>query len=271
MTNLRFYLTEKEISPDEITFLLKRDCAPYLKQLKGIKNFIYRGTNHQVERIRKFKARENRTPTDTDIRVHNMLDSIFRKKFGWKARSEGVFTSSDTNLPDYGTTYLFFPIGQFKYLWSPKIDDLYGYLDGQDIYYNYIENNIWNPPYENWDELYGEGGTGTYEYDGIDIGHFPNYTEALDYIKDKFKEEEPLRGTLEWIPDVSEDAYHQELEERLEQDLEQDLEDFLYTIIDGYKSNDLKGAIKSKHEIMFKCKEYYLVDEELGKEIINII
>ncbi len=84
-------------------------------------------------------TRKNRKPLDTPIKLHNILDKMFQKKFGWKARSEGVFAAgkwyfSGSKDTYYGDTYLFFPIGNFKYVWSPKIDDLY-----EDLHWSITE------------------------------------------------------------------------------------------------------------------------------------
>ena len=58
---------------------------------------------------------------------HKELDKLFLEKFGWRARSEGVFAQA---LPKYySNPYLFFPAGSYKYVWSPKIQDLYREVD----------------------------------------------------------------------------------------------------------------------------------------------
>ena len=60
---------------------------------------------------------------------HDILDELFEKKFGWKPRSGGVFcTGSEATASGYGDAYIFFPIGDFEFLWSPKIHDLYDHV-----------------------------------------------------------------------------------------------------------------------------------------------
>ena len=49
------------------------------------------------------------------------------KKFGWKARSEGVFTNTVNYRSLYGHPYLFFPEGNFKFIWSPYAWDLFSF------------------------------------------------------------------------------------------------------------------------------------------------
>ena len=103
---------------------VRKDCKPYLREMRGAKNFLYRGTGKPIKVISKFKPRTDRKPLDTSTIVHEVLDNAFKKKFGWFARSEGVFTTSN-QMPGYGKSTIFFPIGRYKYVWSPDIRDLF--------------------------------------------------------------------------------------------------------------------------------------------------
>lgn len=126
---------------------IKRDCKPFLDQLGG--NLMYRGSrsqNHGPTRLfSKRGVRTNRRPTNTDPHVHDQMNDWFEKKFKIKARSETVFTTGRfADAKGYGTVYCIFPIGDFKFIWSPKIDDLFvrlraeheadipGFLDAAD-------------------------------------------------------------------------------------------------------------------------------------------
>ena len=61
-------------------------------------------------------------------------DKLFKEMFGWEVRN-GIFTSSTLNYM-YGEPYLFFPIGDFKFVWSPDIDDFYdAWQDAQIKFY----------------------------------------------------------------------------------------------------------------------------------------
>lgn len=72
----------------------------------------------------KFSVRSDRKPRDMPKDLHNLLDKTFLEMFGWKARSEGVFVTSGATWEGEKDS-LFFPIGKFKYIWSPRINDLY--------------------------------------------------------------------------------------------------------------------------------------------------
>lgn len=112
--------------------ILERDCKPFLDEMKSNKiEPIFRS----AERIKldekgmiKKLCRTDRRPVSTAVSVSNQLDQLFLDKFGVKLRSNGVFTSKQKELL-YGNPYLFFPIGNYKYYWSPSIKDLYATLN----------------------------------------------------------------------------------------------------------------------------------------------
>ncbi|MFW6129856.1 MAG: hypothetical protein ACOC56_01655 [Atribacterota bacterium] len=187
--NIKLLGDDKEKRSLEIIDIIRRNCAPFLKKVGELDNFLYRGSDRiQVMDIAKTYARYNRSPKDMPHELHHILDDEFKKKFGWSARSEGVFAvpSCDTARL-YGTEYIFFPIGKFKYLWSKKIQDLF----------SYIADEI---------NLYGQA---------------QFYENLIDKIKN---------------------------------------------IVSSYTNKDIKKLLNdSKYErceIMFKCREYYLVNNE---------
>lgn len=126
---LERYLTETSKKKyEEVLDTLARDCAPFLKETDKI---YYRGMGGvSYELIQKFHARKDRKPKDMPLAYHNELDKIFQKYFGWKARTEGVFASGRrTMVSQYGSVFIFMPIGKFRYVFSPDIRDLYMHLN----------------------------------------------------------------------------------------------------------------------------------------------
>jgi hypothetical protein len=134
---LQQYITEyksdlKEIMPreddprlDEVLKMLEKDCKKFIDETEG---FLFRGTNRRIgDLIKKNTARSDRNPVDTSARIHKMADISFKEKFGWKARSEGVFTATrDSMTKGYGANlYLVFPIGNFGFVWSEEHYDFY--------------------------------------------------------------------------------------------------------------------------------------------------
>jgi len=120
---LQQFITESEdISIDEITKLIKRDCKKFLISSKN--NPVFRGINSN--KIFDIKTpRKDRRPKDTEQKYHEMFDKTFMKYHGIRARSEGVFVTGDLSEASlYGNPYTVFPIGNFKFLWNPNIFDL---------------------------------------------------------------------------------------------------------------------------------------------------
>lgn len=175
---LKNYLDESWQGKEVIT-VLERDCKQFIKEISKSDRLLLRGSKKPVKDILKIKSRTDRYPKDMPIDLHKDLDNLFKKKFGWKARTEGTFaTSCFTTANKYGMPYLFFPIGEYKFIWSTFVFDLY-----------FLKS-----------DLYG--------------------------------------GNIE-------------------------------KIIDTYKNTNLIQAIKSEHEIMFKCKEHYLVDIKYRERILG--
>jgi hypothetical protein len=220
---LKGYLNEEVLVVDEIVSKLIKDCKPYLKVLakSNFRYMIYRGTKHTYGTISKVKPRNDRTPKDMHKELHNILDNGFKKKFGWKARSEGVFVNpSQEMLVEYGLAYMFFPIGKFKFVWSPEIKDLYtnmGMRDYRDLdVVTYYENrNEWW--YEKWESSIAK------EY-GL------TSTNTVEYFKEVNK-------------DKAEQVIQTEIEKK----------------INTYQSTNLDKYLKTNNEASFKCKEYYMV------------
>ena len=123
-------LTEGDRHKFEIAFInkIKQDCKPYLDEIKNPPAFVlYRGL-HDTEGYGKKTARlTSRTPQDSSAKTHSHINQYFEKKFGHPYRN-GVFASgSKVIASEYGQgePYVIFPIGDFEYLWSQHIPDLY--------------------------------------------------------------------------------------------------------------------------------------------------
>jgi len=118
--------------------VIKRDCAPFLKQ--GGSKPLWRGMrsqststalNVQVNGREIFLytklVRQDRKPLSTSTKMHAIIDDYFYEKFGLRARTQGVFGYGQEGrkyVEEFGEPYAVFPIGDFKYVWSPKVKDL---------------------------------------------------------------------------------------------------------------------------------------------------
>lgn len=139
------------------------DCEKYLNEFSNDIR-LWRGVNYSVDGIFKVIPRKDRRPKDTPLQVQNILDTHFKRRFGWKARSEGVFVSNDNNQAgEFGKyIYRFMPIGDYKYVWSPGINDLTAYLEEEDV-------------------ISSSGGRFTIRYTG-------DMDETLGYVVDSYRD-----------------------------------------------------------------------------------
>jgi hypothetical protein len=137
MTKFIKYLNE---DTEEALQILERDCKPFLDAVKKRDMpFLYSGRKKKFKWF-KGEVRKNRTPKDTPVEVHNLVDDAFQMKFGKRLRSNCLFTTlSKYHAYNYGTVYYIFPIGKYEIFWHPKVVDLY---ETMDSYYNgYLEDN----------------------------------------------------------------------------------------------------------------------------------
>lgn len=127
----RKFINERSRLPvEEIVKILKKDCGPFLRETKSVKNFMWRGgLGISVADIKKNVVRKGRLSRDMSHWLHKLLDETFEDNFGWKTRSNSAFAVGSRPISlKYGTPYLFFPIGKYNYIWSPTIKDLYEHL-----------------------------------------------------------------------------------------------------------------------------------------------
>ena len=122
---------------------------PFLSEIKKLISsnkechILFRGAHKEsiesVEQlydcIFKKKRRTNRSPLDTNDYVTKEIDRVSDEMFNFKLRSEAVFTTKRSIVArSYGTTYIFIPIGDYRYFWRYGVDDLWNYLDAKDWY-----------------------------------------------------------------------------------------------------------------------------------------
>jgi hypothetical protein len=149
MITFKQFLSESDIEAISAEVMLRKDCDPFLYETMG--SFLVRGVQgltldhmaldpdgNKMEFGIK-NVRTDRRPLDTSERRHKIFDEWFERKFGWKPRSEGVFAfgekASISEIKTYGKPCIIFPIGPIKYVWSPRVSDLYA-----DIIYSGIKD-----------------------------------------------------------------------------------------------------------------------------------
>lgn len=119
------------ISVQEALEIAVKKCSPYLKQVvkKGGRfDFMYSGRTHNAYSFMRVVQQE-RHPLDTPKLIHMQLDRLFKKRWGVKYRSQSIFCTGNLNHASlYGTPFMVFPVGNFKFLWNPKFKDLFNYI-----------------------------------------------------------------------------------------------------------------------------------------------
>jgi hypothetical protein len=118
-------------------------CKPFLSEIKGTKEMIWSGRKMTNEFVQKMHFQRNRRPANTPKLVHELFDHEFDMQHGTKFRSQAFFVTGDLEVAEnYGTPGLLFPIGDFKYCWSPKVGDLYEYLIKEKYDLTVVKNMV---------------------------------------------------------------------------------------------------------------------------------
>ena len=270
MKHLKSFKLFEKLEINEISEILKRDCSEFLNLLKQSgKSAIFRGVEDMYSEFDEFQSHTNRHPKDMSIEVHRTLDDLFENKFGIKIRSTGNFCTFDLETAKrYGKPFMFFPIGEFKYFWNPKVLDLYTEIDNEG--YNYIWEWDGELSEEMWLDRYGEDtGNGTYRYLTIDTGK-NNYRDAKKEVEENPEEYALLGGGFEkfklvWEPEKT----LQQFEQDYVNDWEIKKQKFIQDLVNGYITVNIEKV--QRQEVAIVCERYYLVSFDLFDKIIELI
>ena len=143
---------------------IKRDCKPFLNEIGNDLSYaIYRGIKGSNAHAMTGRVRlQDRKPMGTGHEIHDYLNDYFTQAFGAPFRS-AMFVSGSANFAkDYGNLFLVFPVGEFEYIWSPHVTDLY-----------YLEDDMDEALYG--DQHEPEAGTG-------DVANFTRLMKGMGYI-----------------------------------------------------------------------------------------
>jgi hypothetical protein len=247
--------------------LLEKRCKPFLNEMEDAEGFIYRGSKNRKDvYVQEVVPRTDRRPKDMPQWLHDMFDHEFKKKFGWSPRSEGVFTTAKkSDARSYGTTYSFWPVGKYEYLYAPGISDLYYWIDGEHLSDPDDSGDDWDYYNERYEEEYGQDANGHWEFDGEDVGD--SWGIAVDNIKDSDDYQEGDEDDLEWVPDKSFDEYMENIRDSGRENVDDKISDAL----SQYKDRDLALAVREEVEIMFRCDSYLLIDSAYDSLLYKLI
>ena len=156
---LQKYINEN-LKADEIESIkkfVKKNCQYHINLVKKNKvqdPFFYRGMN-KSKKVILGNTRKDRKPKDTNPVIHNLTDKIFKKLFGWKARSQGLFVYPISEPAEfYANVYMILPIGKYDYLWAPEVHDLYKDLYQIDSFFNIFSYPDEGERAETFEELF---------------------------------------------------------------------------------------------------------------------
>jgi len=147
----KHYITNEDVrmsdrTKGQLKDYIEKNCEQFLQEF-GVRythlNFIYRGLKtRNVKRFEIIKVRTDRKPRLVTKELHNYLNKICKKLFGWNVRTEGIFTGSGKLALTYGDKCIFIPIGKYKYVYNTNIQKIYGMYDKFD-YLNMKDEPYW--------------------------------------------------------------------------------------------------------------------------------
>jgi hypothetical protein len=148
-TSMRFkhYLTE---DVDDIIKVINDECSLFVSKFRNkTMGLFYRAVKRHIDDFDIVKSRiDDRKPVDTLTPDHELANELFIKKFDWPVRNGAFVASDEAGIAMYGTPYIFFPCGNFDYVWSPEVNDFWGELHRgasvEKLIPTYIENQKLN-------------------------------------------------------------------------------------------------------------------------------
>lgn len=231
---LQYYLSNIDDDGKKVKELLLKNCKPILKELKGHNGLLYRGSARTINVIGEVVPRMDRRPLMSNAQLSDAVDDALYKKFKWRPRSEGVFSyyKDDAGYSTYGKGYFFMPIGEYKYVWSKKYEDLYLYLAPRDF------------------KL-----TDTY----IAQSWLRNITRG---------DMEPIYKTLK-VQASKVSSFYGRVEINPRIGMDKLIKVGAKYAADTYIDNDMTESKRS--ELSFKCNSYYLIEREYERVLLDLI
>ncbi len=117
---------------------IRNDCQFYLSQIKGAdtgfprdqkQSIAWRGMSKEKHGDTQFVLKDvrldGRNPKDTDVDSHNYINREFTKLYGEPFRNAMFMTGNMRDTLRYGHAFQVFPVGQFNFIWSPTVTDLW--------------------------------------------------------------------------------------------------------------------------------------------------
>lgn len=114
--------TYTESDLDSLVSYIRRNCRSWLLKSNG--EPVYRGikyTGHDIAFTKPIRA--NREPRDSTPVKHLIFNEMLNR-LGNVNRENSAFVNRDSGIAgEYGHPFVFMPIGEFEYAWSPEFQD----------------------------------------------------------------------------------------------------------------------------------------------------
>ena len=127
MRLVELYQINESADPKKVLEAIKNECQPYISQINDMDgNRLRRGMTFNAD-VKKMNAvGDGRNETEDDVEWELFANKWLSKKFGFNARTEAVYCAGGVPMAKrYGLAYSIFPIGNFEFVWSPVVEDLY--------------------------------------------------------------------------------------------------------------------------------------------------
>jgi hypothetical protein len=117
--------------------ILSQNCSNFLADLKKCPkgHFLVRGYFYDIQDLKEFNHNlDFRKPKSMNPETHEKINNYFLPIYNWKIRN-GIFcygfdliNRKPVDL-GYGPFYIFFPIGEFEFVYSRDHFDLWAYFE----------------------------------------------------------------------------------------------------------------------------------------------
>lgn len=127
---------------DEVLTEIDSNCQRFLRESNGLP--LYRGINNSMLKPFKGQIRTNREPRHSSREHHTFFNLLLSTVAGiWNVRSMGLFATGSLEVAQaYDRPHVIFPIGNYDFIWSRHIDDLF---TGATVIYSLIANRLSTP------------------------------------------------------------------------------------------------------------------------------
>ncbi|MCS7316833.1 MAG: hypothetical protein NZZ41_00725 [Candidatus Dojkabacteria bacterium] len=266
---------------------IKQNCTRIINVYNKTDLFLFRGSK-KFRLYYSFEPQIERNPRNTSKEVHDLIDIIFKEAKIEVNRKNCIFCTSDKNFAAvFGKVYMIFPSDDFKFVWSPFIND---FSAEQEKIFNSTDfdsdKNIF---------IFKETRQGYENFYSKTLGVFTlkNEQEAIKNLLTILKNRYPSLN-FNGIRNLF-DLKHKHVsifnnifygfDEKINSKIKAWIKEYAISIEDSkdflnymarkvrnmYYENDIEGALKSQNEIMMKARKFYAISEELKDSVKDFI